>query len=52
MISISDNFRKNFFEFENCLKKEDAAYTHEKKQKKKIKERERELREDEEEENK
>ena len=32
--TISSNFTKIFFEFENFLKKESAAQTHEKKQKK------------------
>ena len=49
--TISSNFTKFFFEFENFLKKKDATQTHEKKQKKKKEfeeERERKLQEDEE----
>ena len=50
--TISRNFTKSFFEFENFLKKENAAQTHEKKQKRNFeKEREQKLREGEKEEN-
>ena len=38
--TISNNFTKFFFEFENFLKKENAAQTHEKKQKKNSKKNE------------
>ena len=42
--TISSSFTKFFFEFENFLKKESTAQTHEKKQKKKFEEkRERKL---------
>ena len=50
--TISNNFTKFFFEFENFLKEKSAAQTHEKEQKKFEKERERKIREDEREENK